>query len=464
MKGNQTNASERVAQEREALTEFERSRPRQAGFLSPRERVALLVDDDSFFELAILAKSQTPGARDLTPADGAITGFGSVGGAQIGVIADDPVALRHTDGAVGRNKRLRLLAQASHGRIPVVYLADGVSEGATLIGRESVKLYSKFSNGSILLPAIQLGERQWPLVSIVLGERSPQGELLVGCSDVVIASRTSGVSTDDACDILVGSEAEALAAARHFVNLIPRDTREPLEAKAVFDHPELTLPDDVEPASLSCLAVIQSIVDAGSTLSFGTGSESPFTAGFASIQGLPVAFAGAANDGSHGIDLASIEQLRRIALVRKRLNLPMLLVQHGGTYRDDAMHEPAYARAVAETVNLIRDSAAPQLCLITVTGHALGDFVLGGRDIGSDYIVAWPQADVAIQEMEWFTDTAAATRRGLGPWDAAGMGILDDIIPPGETWSRLGRILRIMGPARAFPSVHDDYAGRILGV
>ena len=464
MKGNQTNASERVAQEREALTEFERRRPRQAGFLSPRERVALLVDDGSFFELAILAKSQSPGARDLTPADGAIVGFGTVGGAQIGVIADDPLALRHTDGAVGRNKRLRLLAQASHGRIPVVYLADGVSQGTLPISRESVQLYSKFSNGSALLPAIQLGERQWPLVSIVLGERSPQGELLVRCSDLVIASRTSGIPGDDACDILVDSEAEAVAAVRQFVELIPRTAREPLEAKAVFEHPELTLSDDVEPATLSCLALIQSIVDAGSILSFGTGSESPFIAGFASIQGLPVALAGAGEDGNRGIDLASIEQLRRVALVRKRLNLPMLLAQHGGTYRDDAMHEPGYARAVAETVNLIRDSAAPQLCLITVAGHPLGDFVLGGREIGSDYVVAWPQADVATEEMEWFTDTAAASRRGLGPWDAAGMGIIDDIITPSETWSRLGRILRIMGPARAFPSVHDDYAGRILPV
>ena len=56
------------------------ARQHAKGRLTARERIASLVDADSFDELGLLARSDMPEARDRTPADGKICGYGAVAG------------------------------------------------------------------------------------------------------------------------------------------------------------------------------------------------------------------------------------------------------------------------------------------------------------------------------------------------------------------------------------------------
>src|SRR6185437_1188743 len=85
-----------------------------------RDRLALLLDDGSFVEDGLLANAL---AGDL-PADGVVTGAGSVDGRPVCVLANDPTVKAGSWGARTVEKMVRLTEYALRQEIPVVYLVD----------------------------------------------------------------------------------------------------------------------------------------------------------------------------------------------------------------------------------------------------------------------------------------------------------------------------------------------------
>ena len=72
---------QRVDEERAHIDAFDQDRKLRPGQLTPRQRIAALVDEGSFLEIGAFAKSQHREAAAETPADGVITGYAkSVGG------------------------------------------------------------------------------------------------------------------------------------------------------------------------------------------------------------------------------------------------------------------------------------------------------------------------------------------------------------------------------------------------
>ena len=85
-----------------------------------RDRLALLLDADSFAEDALLANAL---AGDL-PADGVITGAGRIDGRPVCVMANDPTVKAGSWGARTVEKIVRLTEYALRHELPVVYLVD----------------------------------------------------------------------------------------------------------------------------------------------------------------------------------------------------------------------------------------------------------------------------------------------------------------------------------------------------
>ena len=108
------------------------------GLRTARENIADLCDEDSFIEygaLAVAAQRQRRSEEDLianTPADGMVTGIGSVNGLLFGedaartvVMAYDATVLAGTQGMRNHQKTDRLLGIALAQRLPVVLFAEG---------------------------------------------------------------------------------------------------------------------------------------------------------------------------------------------------------------------------------------------------------------------------------------------------------------------------------------------------
>lgn len=105
----------------------------ESGKLTARERIALLVDEDSFVEHGVLAThhSPLPDMKDkVTPADGVITGVGFVDGRPVCIAAYDFTVMAGTMGEVGERKVKRMRELALRERMPMVWLLD--SAGARI--------------------------------------------------------------------------------------------------------------------------------------------------------------------------------------------------------------------------------------------------------------------------------------------------------------------------------------------
>ncbi len=104
------------------------------GKLTARERIALLLDRDSFTELGMLAthQSQRPEMQGVyTAADGVIIGYGRIDGREVLVGAEDFTVMGGSVGQTGILKRERILELAQQTKVPVVWLLDGSGARAT---------------------------------------------------------------------------------------------------------------------------------------------------------------------------------------------------------------------------------------------------------------------------------------------------------------------------------------------
>ena len=108
-------------------------RQHEQGKLTARERLALLVDDDTFVELGIHGRphfSQRAMDGVEAPADGVITGYGKVEGRLVAVAAYDFTVMAGSMGMTGELKVGRLRELALSKRMPFIWLLD--SAGARI--------------------------------------------------------------------------------------------------------------------------------------------------------------------------------------------------------------------------------------------------------------------------------------------------------------------------------------------
>ena len=244
--------------ERHAIT-LDENRPasverrRKTNQRTARENVADLVDDGSFVEygsLAIAAQRRRRKVDDLirnTPADGLISGVATVNADKFGadaarcmVISYDYTVLAGTQGHMNHKKIDRMLGLAEQWRLPLVFYAEGGGGrpgdtdrlGMTGLDGPSFVQFAKLS-GLV------------PVIGIVSGYCFAGNAAMLGCCDVIIATKNASIgmggpamieggglgvyhpaevgpvsfqSPNGVIDILVEDEAEATAAAQKYLS------------------------------------------------------------------------------------------------------------------------------------------------------------------------------------------------------------------------------------------------------
>lgn len=426
----------RLARARERVDAFEATRRVPEGVLTPRQRVDALVDNGSFLELGRLTTSQQPGLADDTPADGLVAGWATIGGREVGVLAEDPIAAARTDGQVARNKRLRVVNTCAIRGNPVVLLADGQAEPA-VFEPATGELYGFMG-------------RQWPeagpdaaaapAVTVVFGhctgriaELAVAGDVLIVTPAADLASFADATAPDD-------TSAIALVSALFAALTGGGDAAPP--GRALAD-------DDVAPR---LDAVIDGLFDRASVLRLT--DRSTFATGVAALDGRAVVFAAAG--GGTPLGAGELRAISRAARLARRAVLPLLLVQDTAGYERGEHVMPALAEALRE----VQAVHTPKLTLVTGRGHVLGTFVLGGRQLGIDLAVALPTAQVAALDVPSYVPGSVPDVDG--PWLAAGLGHVDEVVAPSEARRYLGAALALLDHGRVFPTPEADRAGRYI--
>src|SRR4051794_30752323 len=239
----------RKATERALAGNLDKGREKLAeqGKLFVRDRIALLCDEGSFVEDGLLANAT---ALDL-PADGVVTGVGTVDGRPVCVMANDPTVKAGSWGAQTVEKIVRLTEHALKHELPVVWLVD--SAGARIT--DQVELFpGRRGAGRIFYNQVRLSGRV-PQVCCLFGPSAAGGAYIPAFCDavfmveanasmylgsprmaeVVIGEKVSleemgGArmhATVSGCgDNLCASDEDAIDAAKRFLSYLPTSWRE----------------------------------------------------------------------------------------------------------------------------------------------------------------------------------------------------------------------------------------------
>jgi len=405
------------------------------GQRTARENIADLCDEGSFIEygaLAVAAQRSRRSEDDLmrnTPADGMVTGIGSINGLIHGpeagravVMAYDATVLAGTQGMRNHAKTDRMLGIALEQRLPVVLFAEG---GGGRPGDTDMPIVAGLHVTTFASYARLSG--QVPVIGIVSGRCFAGNAALLGCSDVIIATRSSNIGMggpamveggglgvfkpeqigpgsvqhrNGVIDILVEDEARAVAAARHYLSFFQGATRDwlspdPLALRAVVPENRLRVYD-------TC-AAMAGIVDTGSLLELRTGFGIGIHTALARIEGRPVGLL--ANNPLHlggAIDADAADKAARFMQLCNVHGLPLVsLVDTPGFMVGPDIEEQAQVRHVSRLFVTAASLRVPYFSVVLRKGYGLGAMgMTAGGFHAPVFNVAWPTGEFGAMGLE----------------------------------------------------------------
>jgi acetyl-CoA carboxylase carboxyltransferase component len=399
-----------------------------SGLRTARENIADLCDPDSFVEygaLAVAAQSRRRSADDLmrnTPADGMVTGIGCVNGQRVVVMSYDFTVLAGTQGMRNHQKTDRMIGLALHNKLPVALFAEG---GGGRPGDVDVAIVAGLNLTTFASFARLNG--QVPVVGVVAGRCFAGNAALLGCCDVIIATRDSNIGMggpamveggglgvfkpeqigpsgvqhgNGVIDILVDKEAQAVSAARHYLSCFQgaQTTWQAPPAQALRH----VVPENRVRVYDTCKAM-QGIVDEGSLLPLRTGFGLGIHTALARIAGRPVGML--ANNPLHlggAIDADAADKAARFMQLCNAHGLPIVsLVDTPGFMVGPDTEALAQVRHVSRMFVAAAHLRVPLLSVVLRKGYGLGAMAMTGGGFHETLsTVAWPTGEFGGMGLE----------------------------------------------------------------
>ncbi|MEU6172927.1 acyl-CoA carboxylase subunit beta [Streptantibioticus parmotrematis] len=467
------------------------------GKLTARERLALLFDEGTFTEVEPLRRHRATGfglEAKKPYTDGVVIGWGQVDGRPVFAYAHD---FRIFGGALGEahaQKIHKIMDMAEAAGAPVVGLCDGagarIQEGVTALAgyggifQRNVRNSGVIPQISVMLGPCAGGAAYSPaltdfvfmvrgtsqmfitgpdVVQAVTGEQISQDAL--GGADV--HAETTGVAT-----FAYDDEETCFAEVRFLLSLLPSNNRELAPAVAT-DDPADRRNDallDLVPAdgnrSYDIKKVIEEVVDNGDFFEIHERWAPNLVCALARLDGKVVGIVANQPSSLAGVlDIESSEKGARFVQMCDAFNIPLVTLvdvpgflpgvsqEHGGVIRHGAKLLYAYCNATV-----------PRIQLILRKAYGGAYIVMDSRSIGTDLSLAWPTNEIAVMGAEGAanvvfrreiaaSDDPEATRAArieeyrrelMHPYYAAERGLVDDVIDPAETRSRLIGALAVL--------------------
>lgn len=411
------------------------ARRRKTGQRTARENLADLVDPDTFVEygaLVIAAQRQRRSVQDLiarTPADGLVAGMGDVNGTLFGddetrcvVMSYDYMVLAGTQGVMNHYKKDRMFELAERLELPVVLFSEGGGgrpgdTDSTQVAGLDCRAFQYFADLSGLVP----------LVGINSGRCFAGNAALLGCCDVVIATRNSNIgmggpamieggglgvfepeevgpsdvqSKNGVIDVLVEDEAEAVAAARKYISYF----QGPLESWECADQRLLraAIPEN-RLRVYEIRNVITTLADTDSVLELRKDFGVAMFTALARVEGRPIGII--ANDPAHlggAIDGEAADKASRFMQLCDAFDLPLLfLCDTPGFMVGPEVEATAMVRRAARMFVVGASLEIPFFTVVLRKGYGLGaQSMAGGSFKAPNFTVSWPTGEFGGMGLE----------------------------------------------------------------
>lgn len=426
--------------ERHAITRDERrpdavARRRKTGQRTTRENLDDLLDAGSFIEYGALALAAQRRRRTLdeliqqSPADGLVAGLGTVNAEHFGseaarcmAISYDYTVFAGTQGVMNHKKTDRMLGLAEQWRLPLVLFAEG---GGGRPGDTDFVGVAGLDCHTFVAMARLSG--LVPLVGVVSGRCFAGNAALLGCCDVIIATRNASIGMagpamieggglgsfkaeevgptsvqgpNGVIDVLVEDEAEAVAVAKRYLAYFQgtvSDWRcaDQRELRHAIPENRLRVYD--------IRTVIGLLADEGSVLELRRQFAPGMITAFVRIEGKP--FGLLANNPMHlggAIDAQAGDKAARFMQLCDAFDIPMLsLCDTPGFMVGPESEKQATVRHVSRMFVAAASLSVPFFTVVLRKGYGLGAQAMAAGSFHSPlFTIAWPSGEFGAMGLE----------------------------------------------------------------
>ncbi|NMA84771.1 MAG: methylmalonyl-CoA carboxyltransferase [Epulopiscium sp.] len=457
------------------------------GKKTARERIFDLLDDNSFVEIGAFVKHRNTDfnlSNKETPADGVVTGYGTVEGRLIFVYSQDVSVLGGSVGEMHAKKIVKIYEQAMQMGAPIVGLLDSrglrLQEGVdALQGYGEVFMKQTLASGVI------------PQVIAVLGDCAGGAAFSAGLADFVfmtdknarlfvnspntmkekeanfdrISSAKIHASISGIVQFVHDTEDECFGAIRNLIEYLPSNN---LEDALFFDSSDdlnriseelNTIIPNENKENFDVSVIIQTIADDNKMMQVSELFAKNLFTGFIRLNGMSIGVIANQSIEQDGfLDTNACKKGAKFIRFCDCFNIPILSLTDVGGFTSSVEEEKqGIVKETSKLLHAFAHATVPKVNLVLRRAFGSAYVVMNSKHIGADIVYAWPTAQIAVmnaeaavnimyQEELLTSDNPEVLREEkieefsnlqASPYTAASRGYIDDIIEPAATRKRV---------------------------
>jgi acetyl-CoA carboxylase carboxyltransferase component len=473
----------------------------ERGKLTARERIAKLLDPDSFVETDMLMRHRSHGfgIENKRPySDAVVTGWGTIDGRKVFVFAQDFTVFGGSLGEVMGEKICKIMDLALQTGAPVIGLNDSggarIQEGAaSLAGYGYIfdrnvrssgvvpqisAIMGPCAGGAVYSPAmtdftfmVQETSHMFitgpEVIKAVTGEEVSQEEL---------GGAMSHASKSGVAHFVAATDEDCLEQIRYLMSFLPSNNFESAPYFPPTDDPDRSCDELIEimPDSpnkpYDMHAVIGSVFDDGEFFEVHRHWAGNILVGFARLNGHPVGVIANQPQVLAGcLDITSSTKGARFVRFCDAFNIPIVtFVDVPGFLPGTEQEYGGIIRHGSKLLYAFSEATVPRMTVITRKAYGGAYVVMNSKHIRADVSFAWPSAEIAVMGAEGAVniihrkeiasaDDGVAKRAELiadysekfsNPYIAAERGYVDAVIEPQDTRHKLIQSLEMLRSKR----------------
>ena len=467
------------------------------GKMTARERLEMLLDDDSFQEVDALVEHRCTDfgmEGNIIPGDGVVCGHGTIDGKPVHCFAQDFTVYGGSLGEMHGLKICKILDMAMKAGTPVIGLNDSggarIQEGVASLGSYA-EIFFRNVRASGVIPQISVimgpcagGAVYSPAITDFIVMVDQTAHMFITGPEVIKTVTNEEVSFEDlggamthgsksgVTHFTAGSDEEALELTRDLIGLLPSNNLSGVPNKSLGDSAERMcesldsiVPEDPnKPYDVG--EVISTILDSGAFLEGQADYAGNIVVGFGRLDGTTVGVVANQPKVLAGcLDIDASTKAARFVRFCDAFGIPLLTLVDVPGFLPGANQEwGGIIRHGAKLLYAYSEATVPKMTVILRKAYGGAYDVMCSKHIRADYNVAWPTAELAVmgadgavqiihrrrieaagnpdEERQRLVDEY--TERFANPYQAAAMGYIDDVIEPSDTRRRLVKALGML--------------------
>ncbi len=462
----------------------------EQGKLTARERVICLLDENSFNEIGQFVEHRATAFgldKQKFPGDGVVTGFGTIHGRLVYVFSQDFTVLGGSLSETHAAKICRIMDLAVKNGAPIIGLNDSggarIQEGVVSLAGYA-DIFYRNTRASGVIPQISVimgpcagGAVYSPALTDFIFMVEETSYMFVTGPNVVktvtheeVSSEALGGAKTHAeksgvNHFTAANDVECLKKVRDLITYFPQNANElpPQPKRFSYNNQKLEIIKNLIPENVNTpydmRKVIDAVIDDESFREVQEDFAKNIVVGFARLEGLTVGIVANQPAALAGVlDIDASRKGARFVRFCDSFNIPLLVFEDVPGFLPGTDQEwRGIITHGAKLLYAFSEATVPRITVITRKAYGGAFDVMNSKSIGADLNFAWPTAEIAVMgakgaaeiifkreiaaaespEDKWKEKEAEYAEHFANPYRAAERGIIDDVILPEETRTKL---------------------------